>query len=57
MHRDAIELFIQRGDQRYNLDAWILPEQMQRPSAVFAARPGKGHAPPFSHVTISIGQL
>lgn len=39
MHSYTIELFVDRGDERDDFDAWILAEKMQRPCAVFTTRP------------------
>jgi hypothetical protein len=39
VHGHAIELFIQGGDESYDFNAGILPEEMQGPGAVFAAGP------------------
>src|ERR1700678_2090622 len=49
VHGDAIELFVESGDERYDFNAGILPEEMQRPCAILAARPRKGY--PFQAVT------
>jgi hypothetical protein len=55
VHGHSIKLFVQGGDQRYNFNLRVLTQQVQRPGAILAARPGKRYPPLFSHVTISIG--
>ena len=44
VHGDAIELFVEGSDESYDFDARILPEEMQRPGAVFTARPRERYA-------------
>ena len=41
VHRDAIERLVDCGDERYNFNAGVLPEKVQRPSAILATGPGK----------------
>jgi|SRR5665213_337788 len=47
MHRHSIEFLVECGDQRYNLNARVLPQQVQRPRAILATGPRKrntGHS-------------
>ncbi len=41
VHGDAVGGGVEAGQQRDDLDIRLLPQQMQRPDAVFAAAPGE----------------
>jgi hypothetical protein len=41
MHGYALELFVHGGEQAYDLNFIFLPQNVQRPRAIFAAAPGK----------------
>ena len=41
VHGHSIELFVEGGDERYDFNRGVLPEEMQRPGAIFTTGPRK----------------